>query len=343
MTSMPSANNELEATILNALLPPQFPVRRDIEVVGGITTGGDGTSFFDHLWLDQRTFLAYAIRLPKGGLDSALKCAALRQLMRALLMRRCDLRAALQSVAELGHQIDMDAAVLQLDTVSGASSYAARGTATVSLSSSADRALGGNLEFGDLVWLTVGDPGALPGGNIPEEGLHGLVLPALARTSTSAAGCAILVKSAARAGATTTFALPNEQAAIPPFLADMERFLSSQPIEPEDLAGLDIALDELLTNVVNYGFRDGLRHEILVSFTIAGANLQIEVRDDGVPFDPLSVPEPNLSESIEEREIGGLGMHFVRSLLDSTHYCRRNGWNELTLEKRFRHKGHSET
>ncbi len=82
--------------------------------------------------------------------------------------------------------------------------------------------------------------------------------------------------------------------------------------------------------------------EILIEVNVEGDRLMIDIRDDGAPFDPLSIPEPDLSVELEERQIGGLGMYFVRSLLDNIEYRRSNGWNVVSLEKRLRHGAGSE-
>jgi anti-sigma regulatory factor (Ser/Thr protein kinase) len=129
--------------------------------------------------------------------------------------------------------------------------------------------------------------------------------------------------------------MTNDIEAIPPLLNAINRHLHHQGVGEEAAHGLDVALDELLTNIVNYGYQDGNVHEILVDITVGTDVLIMELRDDGKPFDPLGVPEPDLSVDLEDRHVGGLGMHFVRSLLDSVVYKRSNGWNVLTLEKRL--------
>ncbi|MBN9346587.1 MAG: ATP-binding protein [Devosia sp.] len=113
----------------------------------------------------------------------------------------------------------------------------------------------------------------------------------------------------------------------------VRRFLETHGAGEADVTGIDVALDEILTNVVNYGFEDGGAHEIVLVLSIASNLLTIEVQDDGRPFDPLGIPEPDLEADLESRQIGGLGMHFVRTLLDRVSYSRRNGWNVLKLEK----------
>ncbi|KUG29786.1 serine-protein kinase rsbw [hydrocarbon metagenome] len=96
---------------------------------------------------------------------------------------------------------------------------------------------------------------------------------------------------------------------------------------------LRLVLDELLTNVISYGFSDNKDHEIEVEIRLAGSQLQFRIEDDAAPFDPLRVDSPDLTTTVEDRAIGGLGIHLVRKLMDSVHYERRDDKNRLFLEK----------
>lgn len=98
---------------------------------------------------------------------------------------------------------------------------------------------------------------------------------------------------------------------------------------------VNLSLDELITNVISYGYEDSGEHEIRITLTERDGTLEVVLEDDGVAFDPLSeAPEPDLAASVEERRIGGLGVHFVKSLMDEVSYERRDGRNCLTLIQR---------
>ena len=98
---------------------------------------------------------------------------------------------------------------------------------------------------------------------------------------------------------------------------------------------LNLSLDELITNIVSYGYRDGEEHEIRITLTEEEGSLKVVLEDDGISFDPLSeAPDPDLDADVEERRIGGLGVHFVKSLMDEVAYERRDGCNRLTLIQR---------
>ena len=96
-----------------------------------------------------------------------------------------------------------------------------------------------------------------------------------------------------------------------------------------------LSLDELITNIVSYGYRDREEHEILVTLTEKDEALVVVLEDDGIAFDPFSAaPEPDLEAGVEERRIGGLGVYFVKSLMDEVAYERRDGRNRITLIQR---------
>ncbi len=101
---------------------------------------------------------------------------------------------------------------------------------------------------------------------------------------------------------------------------------------PPDLVfRVNLVLEEVGLNIMDYGLEHGLG-EIEIVFTSDGRSLTIEVIDDGKPFDPLTeAPEPDLDASIEDRRVGGLGIHLVRNMMDEMRYRRENDKNHLTL------------
>lgn len=94
-----------------------------------------------------------------------------------------------------------------------------------------------------------------------------------------------------------------------------------------------LALDELVTNVVSYGYRDEDPHAIVVSMRLSDGWLTADIVDDGIAFDPLQTPPPDLDADLDGRPIGGLGVHFVRKMMDSVEYRRDGGKNHLTIAK----------
>lgn len=103
---------------------------------------------------------------------------------------------------------------------------------------------------------------------------------------------------------------------------------------PELVFRVNLALEELVLNIMDYGFDEGL-HEIEITLTSDADALTIEIVDGGRPFDPLKdAPHPDVDAPVEDRPVGGLGVHLVRTLMDQMHYRREKGKNHLTLVTR---------
>ncbi|MFP4154482.1 MAG: ATP-binding protein [Halothiobacillaceae bacterium] len=100
---------------------------------------------------------------------------------------------------------------------------------------------------------------------------------------------------------------------------------------------LNLALDELLTNIATHGqtHPEQPATEVLVRLRIEGNRLHVSIIDDGPPFDPREIPPPDLDADVEDRQIGGLGLHLVRHFTDEMHYRRRDRHNELVLIRKL--------
>jgi len=96
---------------------------------------------------------------------------------------------------------------------------------------------------------------------------------------------------------------------------------------------LNLVLEELITNIIFYGYDDTNEHLIYIRLYKKDNEIEIQIEDDGKEFNPLLVAEPDIDESIENRKIGGLGIHFVRKIMDDMNYRRSDGKNILTLTK----------
>ena len=107
---------------------------------------------------------------------------------------------------------------------------------------------------------------------------------------------------------------------------------------PQDFTfQIQLALEELIVNVINYGHSEENPegHEIEVEMRSDEEALTIEIVDDGQPFDPLDdAPKPDIDAGIEDRPIGGLGVFLVQKMMDEMRYRRDGDRNRLTLVKR---------
>jgi serine/threonine-protein kinase RsbW len=113
----------------------------------------------------------------------------------------------------------------------------------------------------------------------------------------------------------------------------IEKFATDNSVPQDVVFKVNLSLDELLTNTLSYGYPEGGEHEIPVSLAVKDQTLLIEARDNAVPFNPLEKPEPDIYQDIDERQIGGLGIHIVRKMMDEIAYRREAGFNMLTMKK----------
>lgn len=116
----------------------------------------------------------------------------------------------------------------------------------------------------------------------------------------------------------------------------IRQFGELHEIPSRALYALNLALDEVVTNVVLYAYEGQAPGEVEVEVRVAGKELSAQVRDAGREFNPLEVSPPDLDAPLQERELGGLGIHLVRSLMEGLEYRREAEKNVLTMLKRIR-------
>jgi anti-sigma regulatory factor (Ser/Thr protein kinase) len=96
---------------------------------------------------------------------------------------------------------------------------------------------------------------------------------------------------------------------------------------------VSIALDELLANELSHGLEGHEAGPVIVEVEVDQHRLTATITDDGPPFDPFGHAEPDITLSVDDRPIGGLGLHLVRKLMDEVSYERRDGHNVVVLVK----------
>jgi anti-sigma regulatory factor (Ser/Thr protein kinase) len=104
-------------------------------------------------------------------------------------------------------------------------------------------------------------------------------------------------------------------------------------LEARAVFQVEMALDEAFSNVVEHAYAGRASGDVEVSWSIEDGAFVVVLRDWGQTFDPASVPEPDLAASLEERSLGGLGLHFMRSLMDSVDYTFDEDGNRLRMTK----------
>ena len=106
---------------------------------------------------------------------------------------------------------------------------------------------------------------------------------------------------------------------------------------PQALAfELDLCATEAVTNIITYAYEDAASHCIRLRLKQAGGRANIEIEDDGKPFNPLEFPSAPPVSSLEHAPLGGRGIHLIRSLMTDCKYHRRDGKNILTMVSRLR-------
>jgi serine/threonine-protein kinase RsbW len=94
---------------------------------------------------------------------------------------------------------------------------------------------------------------------------------------------------------------------------------------------VQVALDEILSNIVRHGSAGRADPFIEVTFALVDGSLQLTIVDDGPGLNPLALAEPDLTAPLEDRRPGGLGVHLVKHLMDRAEYTRQDGRNHLVL------------
>lgn len=111
----------------------------------------------------------------------------------------------------------------------------------------------------------------------------------------------------------------------------LQAFLQAQGVDARTIAAFELVLEEALTNTLRYGYRESGLRWIDLHVDVQPEDVLLSIEDDGVAFDPLSVPPPELPRSLDEARIGGLGLLMIRRSTRSMRYERTAGRNCLRL------------
>jgi anti-sigma regulatory factor (Ser/Thr protein kinase) len=127
--------------------------------------------------------------------------------------------------------------------------------------------------------------------------------------------------------------IANDHAAMATVADRVERFGAEEGLSPDVVNAVNVALDEVMNNIISYGYDEGVRAEILLRFDRQPRRLLVEIEDTGKAFNPLEAPAPDLTSPLAERQVGGLGIHFIKHLMDEVSYTRMGRTNVLKLVK----------
>ena len=115
---------------------------------------------------------------------------------------------------------------------------------------------------------------------------------------------------------------------------EIEQIMLDLDFSYECRSDVQLICEEILCNIITYGFPSHSDHSFEMQFVFDGRSLTLEFIDGGIAFDPLSRPDPNLDDpEAEDRPVGGLGIFLVKELSDQQSYQRRAGKNHLTVKR----------
>ena len=130
--------------------------------------------------------------------------------------------------------------------------------------------------------------------------------------------------------------LRNDLSEIERLANTVIQFGRKKNLSDETIFDITLALEEIINNIISYAYEDKREHQINVHVALKGAVLALEVKDDGVRFNPLEVSEIDINKPFKERQPGGLGLFFVRNLMDELAYRREKNKNIFTMQKKIR-------
>jgi len=134
---------------------------------------------------------------------------------------------------------------------------------------------------------------------------------------------------------TTDVTIRNDLADIAVLRDAVDRVGANARIPSAALYDLQVVLDEIVSNVIKYAWPAGGAHEVRVRLTVDRGAVEVEVVDDGQPYDPREAPAPVRAAPGRRPRPGGLGIHIARQLVDVFDYERKEPHNRVRLTKRF--------
>ena len=133
-----------------------------------------------------------------------------------------------------------------------------------------------------------------------------------------------------------TFVIKNSAPEISRLIETVHIFAKSKKWAEKTVSQITLALEEVLVNIRSYAYTDKEAHEITVILSAGTAEFAAKIIDDGMAFNPLESKKPDITESLDARKVGGLGIFLVRNVMDGVEYKRENGKNILLLKKIIR-------
>ena len=130
-----------------------------------------------------------------------------------------------------------------------------------------------------------------------------------------------------------TLHFANSAEEAPRIARRVEYYLHDRKVADTVINKILLCVDELITNIIAHAYNDDQEHAVLLDCKVSDNTIVLELRDDGVPFDPTKQTRPNTGLGVDDRDIGGLGIHLVMTLMDKVEYIREGDYNVLKITK----------
>src|SRR5947209_5696086 len=132
--------------------------------------------------------------------------------------------------------------------------------------------------------------------------------------------------------ASASLSLAANLSSVPPATAFARRGAQAAGLPEHCWSHVDLVVEEILVNIASYAYAENANGVVEISYAVPREGLlSIEIADRGDEYDPLTLREPNLPSSLDDRPVGGLGIFLVRQLTESVDYRRDGGWNRLRI------------
>ena len=135
---------------------------------------------------------------------------------------------------------------------------------------------------------------------------------------------------------TKNLTLPNDVQEVPRLAAFVEDICEVAGIDMGTTMKMNLAIEEAVVNVMNYAYPSGTKGEVRIEASVHEDYVEFVISDDGKPFNPTEVKDADTTLSVEERNIGGLGIFLVKHYMDKVKYKYVDGQNVLTLRKNLK-------
>ncbi len=137
-----------------------------------------------------------------------------------------------------------------------------------------------------------------------------------------------------RSPLSATKSFPGRYSSLAKIGSFVHKMAQSAGFESFAIYSIEMAVDEACSNIIEHAYGGEGKGSIRCTCSVTDQELKVVLQDTGQSFDPSSVPRPNLSDNIDEREAHGLGLYFIRQWMDEVFFETAGKWNTLTMVKR---------